>query len=751
MTPTPRKRMRAQRMLAGIAAAGFIAAGLISTPALTPQAHAEKSPTVNMPTFAPDVFYVYVKKGEYLWYNFQGHQPSYVLDGDGNSVNMTTWMGGMASPYAPRDGVYQIGYDPYIDHDNRYASNDQFAWNVQAVDSSNHTILGRVWADKVFVGQRLSFDWDNPATPKPDSVGEVNLVAVSPTGYRYQVNAKEYGGIQSVIAATSSGINKLVTKDGQDYCEPSYQSYDDWAIRDGSGYDAYAPNGVETDTWVKHYRTNYKCGERYKLFFTTPAADLPESILPTPKALGTPTVELKDLGNYKAQAIITGLDKFAAYTFNAAGKETTVQGKTSVTINIDADKAVDWTLKAASSNELHLMMSDVEMLGGLTIKALNGPTAGDATVYWDDTNLTSGRYVENTTVPTSALTGVNSDTPTGVHGWNSNNVNPILHREYAVAEKATYGDGRIIDTWARSGEAREWSGSFIPETPSISLVKTVTEKTYGDTSTQLHWTYTATNTGNVPLTNVHIIDDTYDGGYTGTDPDTVNAITKTCDAVQPGDTCTWENIVSPLVDADFPDAGKTVTNTAKTTGVSPAGITVTSDPSSDSSTYVPAKPAISIEKTVDKPEFHSGDKLAWTFTVTNTGDISLHDVTVVEDSYNGNTPLSDVSCPDTTLAVGASMTCTATSDTDDTDIRRGDVTNTAHATGISDGRNRNVESDQSTAKSIGKVTPVTVIPRLPMTGGTGIVVIAGIATIATLSVAGMAITYKRRSNKGDEN
>jgi len=508
MESTPRKRT--QRVLAGIAAAGFIAAGLISTPALTPPAHAEKSPTVNMPTFAPDVFYVYVKKGEYLWYNFQGHQPSYVLDGDGNSVNMTTWMGGMASPYATRDGVYQIGYDPYIDHDNRYASNDQFAWNVQAVDSSNHTILGRVWADKVFIGQRLSFDWDNPATPKPDSVGEVNLIALSPTGYRYQVNAKEYGGIQSVIAATSSGINKLVTKDGQDYCEPSYQSYDDWAIRDGSGYDAYAPNGIETDTWVKHYRTNYKCGERYKLFFSTPAADIPESILPTPQALGTPTVELKDLGNHKAQAVITGLDKFAAYTFNAAGRETTVQGKTSVTINIDADQAVDWSLKAASSNELHLMMSDVEMLGGLTIKALNGPTAGDATVYWDDTSLTSGRYVENTTVPASALTGVNSDTPTGVHGWNSNNVNPTLHREYAVTDKATYGDGRIIDTWARSGESREWSGSFIPETPSISLVKTVTEKTYGDTDTQLHWTYTATNTGNVPLTNVRIIDDVYD-------------------------------------------------------------------------------------------------------------------------------------------------------------------------------------------------------------------------------------------------
>ena len=37
-----------------------------------------------------------------------------------------------------------------------------------------------------------------------------------------------------------------------------------------------------------------------------------------------------------------------------------------------------------------------------------------------------------------------------------------------------------------------------------------------------------------------------------------------------------------------------------------------------------------------------------------------------------------------------------------------------------------------------------------MTGGTGILLIGGIATIALLGVAGMTITYKRRSNKGDE-
>ena len=124
---------------------------------------------------------------------------------------------------------------------------------------------------------------------------------------------------------------------------------------------------------------------------------------------------------------------------------------------------------------------------------------------------------------------------------------------------------------------------------------------------------------------------------------------------------------------------------------------------------------------------------------------------VVEDSYNGHNPMSEVTCPGKTLAVGASMTCTATSDTDNDDIQQGDVTNTAHATGISDGHNRNVESDQSTAKSVGKVTPITVISQLPITGGKGILTIAVIAFVAILAVAVLTVTYKRRSNKGNEN
>ena len=306
------------------------------------------------------MFYVYVKKGEYLWYNFSGdNPPKYVLDEDGNVTNMTPWLGGIASHYAKHDGIFEVHYEPFIDKNNQYASNTQYSWNVQAVSHDDKTIPGRVWANKVFIGQQESFNWNNPSTPHPNSIGDFSLTAVSPTGYQYQITAHEYGGIQSVITATSSGINKIVSENGQDYCKPTHKSYDNWYVSYGSDYDGYLPTGEESGYWVNHYRENYKCGQLYKLFFDTPAADLPKSIVPSLGVIPTPTVEVQSLYN-KTQAVISNLDRLTTYTFSANGKETPLQGYETAIVNIDTNGPVQWTLKANSGNEIHLMLSDVK-------------------------------------------------------------------------------------------------------------------------------------------------------------------------------------------------------------------------------------------------------------------------------------------------------------------------------------------------------------------------------------------------------
>ena len=70
-----------------------------------------------------------------------------------------------------------------------------------------------------------------------------------------------------------------------------------------------------------------------------------------------------------------------------------------------------------------------------------------------------------------------------------------------------------------------------------------------------------------------------------------------------------------------------------------------------------------------------GDLISYTFVVTNTGDVPLTGVTVTDPKVG----LSAISCPATTLAVGASMTCTATYAITQADINAGSVTNTATA------------------------------------------------------------------------
>src|SRR6185436_5940703 len=45
----------------------------------------------------------------------------------------------------------------------------------------------------------------------------------------------------------------------------------------------------------------------------------------------------------------------------------------------------------------------------------------------------------------------------------------------------------------------------------------------------------------------------------------------------------------------------------------------------------------------------------YSYLVKNTGNVTLHNVALVDDNDN-----NDMSCPSTTLNVGASMTCTAT-------------------------------------------------------------------------------------------
>jgi uncharacterized repeat protein (TIGR01451 family) len=217
----------------------------------------------------------------------------------------------------------------------------------------------------------------------------------------------------------------------------------------------------------------------------------------------------------------------------------------------------------------------------------------------------------------------------------------------------------------------------IESTPSIDLVKQVDAvgSAAGDT---IEYSFLVTNTGNVTLSDI-VIDDPL-----------VGPVSCLLTTLAPGDSMTCTATYT-LTQADV-DAGEVV-NTATVTGTPPP-TTANPDPTpvtdTDSVTApIDQNPAIDLVKTADTSgPVRVGDKIRFSFTVTNTGNVTLTGVKV-KDKMVG-----PVTCPKTTLAPGESMTCTSDPYTVTAkDVRKGQIVNHATATGKGGAGGAEVSSD----------------------------------------------------------
>ena len=79
----------------------------------------------------------------------------------------------------------------------------------------------------------------------------------------------------------------------------------------------------------------------------------------------------------------------------------------------------------------------------------------------------------------------------------------------------------------------------------------------------------------------------------------------------------------------------------------------------------------------------AGQPVTYTFLVTNTGNVPISGITIVEDAFTGSGSLPTPTCPPAAanLAPGASVTCTAVYTTTAADVGGATLRNTAHATG----------------------------------------------------------------------
>lgn len=285
----------------------------------------------------------------------------------------------------------------------------------------------------------------------------------------------------------------------------------------------------------------------------------------------------------------------------------------------------------------------------------------------------------------------------------------------------------------------------VPPAPALTLAKSADPTTVNAAGQSVVYTFRVTNSGNTTITAVAISETAFTG--TGAVP------TPTCDAttLAPGEStrCTTTYTTTS---ADL--GATTIHNTAVATGQDPAAGAVTSPEASAVVTVITPTPALELTKTADPQTVtRAGDSITYRFRVTNTGNVTLTDVTVVEKSFSGTGGPLSLSCPsDTTLDAGESLTCTADYRATAADIAAGSIVNTADATGT-DPAGGTVTSSES--RAVVQIAPAHA-PTPPANGDglaeTGsslpgwLAPLAGLLAIAGIGLAVIATRTRSRKN-----
>ncbi len=175
----------------------------------------------------------------------------------------------------------------------------------------------------------------------------------------------------------------------------------------------------------------------------------------------------------------------------------------------------------------------------------------------------------------------------------------------------------------------------IVQSPALTLVKSATPTSYNQVGQVITYSYTVTNTGNVTVL----------GQITVTD----DKVTVTCPptaSLAPGAsiTCTASHTVTQ---ADL-DAGQIVNTASASNGV------VTSPPDTETVDAIAAPRLLVVKGSVTK-SLSAPQTVTYTYLVRNVGNVTVTGIALSDDNDN-----NDMSCPQTTLAPAALMTCTAT-------------------------------------------------------------------------------------------
>lgn len=279
--------------------------------------------------------------------------------------------------------------------------------------------------------------------------------------------------------------------------------------------------------------------------------------------------------------------------------------------------------------------------------------------------------------------------------------------------------------------------------PGLSLEKSGTLSGADDSafSTEVDYSFLVTNTGNVPVNSVAIVEESFSGS--GAVPE------ASCpsESLLPDEstTCT---AVYQLTQADV-DTG-TVANTA-------TAIATYEDDSVSSSTStavvsIAPAPAFTFSKTsASEVITAAGEDIAYQFRVENTGNVTLTDVAIHDMDFSGAGELGEISCPTSSLAPNEVLDCVANYTVVEEDLLFGSLSNSA--TAIVNAAGDTLESAVSSVsisieavelEAVSEDGDDTLLGALPMTGGgASWLAVGGALGAVALGIALLFVSQRR--------
>lgn len=497
----------------------ILVAGLVFASA--PLASAETNPGSNdngkrNGLFNNATFYVYLKKGEHIKYNFKLRSPSLsdvdaavYISGENGVVKTSQLPSGSPAGSimqhteiaATKDGVWRV----YLSNPDKTPSRNIYQWIVGAYGQDDSLLPGRVWTNR--------YNHDQSSNGNLD----VSLWYVNDSGYKYKVSYRDYNGWNSWFQSSAVGVS---APGGS--CEPLYNSaLESWA----------APKNYENEPLGTF---NGNCNDSiFRIFFNEPSSDLPErannwdgqSMEIVPKIKKTEISDLRfehggasgnlagnikfKIKNYYSNVrILVDVDNNGS--FDDAVDRSIIKNITpnkEQTIAFDGLDGKGHAIKIGSTlrfqvvadrkGEIHFTNSDVEHRGGgIEVERLNGSNADRSLIFFDDSKLSQTRCGAHSQPVSSLPNGISSTG--GVHSWTGIGVGCSFSYNTAAEARlnTSWGDSRIIDDWTWDTGVVDKSLVFIAK-PMLTVNKKASSKkhTVGKT---IDYIITVKNIGTVP-------------------------------------------------------------------------------------------------------------------------------------------------------------------------------------------------------------------------------------------------------------